>query len=326
MREISTGTTTPYDIAATAAMSQGVVLALPDACVVLADASAPMDAISREVQLDLGVTDGLLVVPQPVDEVVLLSQTCDLQETTERQYHCLVAPVIAADPAFVREVSRGHRPGFAALPWLGKDRVADLARITTLERAAVAERPVIAGPHSSQEQVDFSEAVSRFLTRTALPDEIVAVLRPFVKKMKAKAGKNSDEGRCVDRLLEVRIEADPDLNDDSPALTVLMLLSEHDLPSLAPGLTPDDERVDGLIQQGLEVVCREVLAASTDVARREAWTALAELWIQPAVEATETVLRVGSVNVEVLNEEELTYGRSRRSPILDLRYLSTRAA
>jgi hypothetical protein len=54
--------------------------------------------------------------------------------------------------------------------------------------------------------------------------------------------------------------------------------------------------------------------------------ALAECWIKPSVDLAPTVDGVGSVVISVLNGEELSYARSLNAPILDLRYLSSRAA
>ena len=54
--------------------------------------------------------------------------------------------------------------------------------------------------------------------------------------------------------------------------------------------------------------------------------ALAECWIKPSVDLAPTVPGVGTVEVSVLNGEELSYACSLNAPILDVRYLSTRAA
>ncbi len=326
MTKTAAGRALPLDIGALAAMIQGEVLDLADACVVLADAAAPMDELSLAVQQEIRVDTGLITVPHPVDQVAMLTQTCDLQETTDEEHHCQVAPVLTRHPTFVREASRGHRPGYAALPWIGDDRVVDLSRITTLERAVVVDKPTVGRPRTSQERLDFAEAVNRHLTRVALEPEIVAVLHPFLRKIKARAGKDGDEGRCLGHVEEFRLEADPGLDDPSPALTVLVVIREENLPRLPHGVTVNDQRVDAVIGSGIAGACRAILTAKTEMALREAWTALAELWIKPAVEAAENEPRVGSIFAEVVNEEELTYGRSRRSPVLDLRYLSTRPA
>lgn len=196
---------------AVSSLIQGEVLAVPDACIVVADAGSPLDERSALQKKESGLVDGLFVVPHEVDEVVVLSQTCDLQFTTATDYLCLLAPVVVVEPVLAREALRGHRPGLAALPWPGDDRVADLARITTVERSVIAGQSSVGKPQSAQERLDFAESVRRYLTRAALPDEIVTVLKPFLRRIQERNDKNSDEGRCLNLVLELRLSADPDL-------------------------------------------------------------------------------------------------------------------
>jgi hypothetical protein len=51
-------------------------------------------------------------------------------------------------------------------------------------------------------------------------------------------------------------------------------------------------------------------AGRDPVARREAWIALAERWVEPAEEALATEPSVGAVHVEVLNGKELDFERA----------------
>jgi hypothetical protein len=74
------------------------------------------------------------------------------------------------------------------------------------------------------------------------------------------------------------------------------------------------------------IAAEAVEGASNPASKREAWMALAACWIQPSQARIANFLGVGSVGVAVLNGEELTYARSLNAPILDVRYLSTRAA
>jgi hypothetical protein len=68
--------------------------------VVVADAAAPLSPEAIEVVTAEGIATGLITVPNSVDEVVLLTQTCDLQFTTPDEHRGLVAPVmrVQADP------------------------------------------------------------------------------------------------------------------------------------------------------------------------------------------------------------------------------------
>ena len=304
---------------------QGEVLAVPDACVVVADGSWPLSDLAA-AQAD-AEANGLIAVPHPVDLVVLLTQTCDLQRTYTDAYLCQVAPVVESDTTFATQVARGRRPGWVALPWLDAISVGDLSRITTLERSVLVGAESLGRPNTPAERLRFAESVSRHLTRVALPDTIVLALAPMLERMRDRHDRQSPEGQCISAVASIRLEAVPNMDADLPDLTVLVVLESEDLPSLAGDAETDDAEVDRLVAAGIEAAARAALAADDNVSLREAWQALAELWIQPAVEAAASPdSGVGSVEVEVLNGDELSFARSRNAPELDLAYLTTRAA
>jgi hypothetical protein len=299
---------------------------MADACVVLADAENPLSSDAARIAADDGVTSGLIVVPQPVDDVVLLTQTCDLQFTTADEHRCLVAPVVRVSGRMAREALRGRRPGLAGLPWVDDESVADLSRITAVERSMLIDAASRGRPRNPRERIHFADTVSRYLTRPALPDPINKVLSPFVQRIAEKHDRQSVEGRCAYAVSELRVEATPDLDADRPALNVLMVLEETELPRLPAGVVVDQERIDDLVAAGRTRAAEAVQFAIGPLDKREAWTALAECWIQPSVELVPQVAGVGSVGIDVINGEELSYARSLNAPVLDLRYLSTRAS
>ena len=94
--------------AAVSSFIQGEVLGVADACVVLAEAAAPLSPESARVAATEGMTTGLLAVPHAVDNIVLLTQTCDLQYTTAEEYLCQVAPVMRVTPQRAHEAWRGR--------------------------------------------------------------------------------------------------------------------------------------------------------------------------------------------------------------------------
>ena len=204
--------------AVVARLIQGEVLGAADACVVLAEASAPLSAEAVEVAANEGVGSGLIIVPHAVDDVVLLTHTCDLQRTTPEEHRCLLAPMIHMSEQFAYEALRGRRPGFAALPWIGPTAVADLSRVTTAERSVLVGAPSKGAPRSPEERLHFAETIGRYLARPALPDAVNDVLAPFVRRIAEKHDKQSPEGRCAHKAAELRIEATPDFDHRAPAL------------------------------------------------------------------------------------------------------------
>lgn len=312
--------------AVVSSLIQGEVLGARDACVVLAEASCPLSLEAAEVADSSGTDSGLIVVPHAVDDVVLLTQTCDLQFTTSREHRCLVAPVVPESEKIAYEALRGRRPGLAGLPWISSTVVADLSRITTVERSVLVDAISRGRPRNARERLHFAEAISRYLTRPALPDPVNKVLLPFVRRIAEKYDRQSPEGRCAHKVSELRVEATPDIDSPEPALNVLMILEEDELPRIPTGSDVDHDRIDGLIHAGQTSAAAAVHQAHDPVAKREAWIALAECWIKPSADVVSTIEGVGSVEISVMNGEELSYARSLSAPILDLRYLTTRAA
>jgi hypothetical protein len=306
---------------------QGEVLVVRDACVVVADAAWPMDQRSEAEAAAVGRT-GLVVVPHPTDLVVLLTQTCDLQQTHAQATLCQVALVVeGVEEAFAHQVARGRHPGWVSLPWHDPLSVGDLSRITTLQRSVIVGSEGRGRPRNPSERLCFAEAVSRHLTRIAFPDAVSRVLAPVLERMRERHDRHSPEGQCIAKVTTLRLEAAPDLDADVPDLTVLAILDAGELPSLPPHVAIRQGEVDALVARGKEAAARAVLDAVDARTRREAWQALAELWLRPAVAAAGVDNSgVGNLDVEVLNGDEFSFARSRNAPELDLAYLSTRAA
>jgi hypothetical protein len=119
---------------------------------VLAEAAAPLSAESARLAATEGMTSGLLVVPHAIDNVVLLTQTCDLQYTTAEEHRCLVAPVMRVTRQWAHEAWRGRRLGLAGLPWVDDSSVADLSRVTTIERSILLDAPSRGRPRTSRHE------------------------------------------------------------------------------------------------------------------------------------------------------------------------------
>lgn len=303
---------------------QGEVLDVADACVVLADPAWPLSDRAVEAADDQNGA-GIIVVPEPVDLVVLLTQTCDLQETSDEARLCQVAPVVDRGMTFAHEAQRGRRPGWAALPWHSDGGVADLANHQC--RAQSPGRSVVArSPSDSPRTAAFRRNRRPSFHRVALPDPVCLVLAPFLKRIKDKHDRSSDEGRCIAMIANLRIEATPDFDDADPALRLLVILEAPDLPPAPDDMGLDQGRIDGLVASGNAKVAKEALEATDPISRREAWTALAELWTAEARKLVETTAGVASLDVEVLSGDEMSFTRLRNAPELDLAYLSSRAA
>lgn len=302
---------------------QGEIFDLPDACVVLADPAWPLSDGAASIMAE---QDGaMVVVPEPTDEVVLITQTCDLQITDANNRLCQVGPVMDVGETFANEAQRGHRPGFAALPWYSLGKVADLSRITSLERSLLVGKKSLSRPRTASERLHFAETVSRHFTRIALPDPISDVVNRFLRRIRDKHDKNSYEGKCISLIANLRIEANPNLDSESPDLKILVILEASDLPPIPENEDLDDNHIDQLKSLDHEEIAKALFHTTDPKSQREAWTALAERWIESAVDLAEITNGVGSLEIEVLSGDDLSFTRQRNAPELDLAYLSTRA-
>jgi hypothetical protein len=306
------------------ALIQGEVLSLPDACVRLADGRWPLTAEAKSAADT--VRSDLLIVPVAVDFVAVLTQTCDLQRTTEEDAFCQVAPVLTVTEQMANEVARGWRPRYVAIPWFNASAVADLGRVTTVERSLLVDAQSVGRPGDPATRFHLAEMIGRHTSRAALPDSVSEAVRPILARMKSKNDKQSSEGRCVRLLASIRAEARPHFDAVPLDLTLLFVISEEDLPSLPASVEPDHANIDKLVLAGATAAADAVERATDALAARESWIALTEIWAREARIHSESSDDVSSVSAEVLNGEELSFARSRNAPELDLAYLSTRVA
>jgi hypothetical protein len=169
-----------------------------DAAVALSDAAAQ----SEEAGVQAFTSD--------VAGLVVVSQTCDIVRSCVTHPYVEVAPLVEVDEKRLLEVQRGRRPGRATLPSLAGARlVADLDRVMTLEKSVVATWTRTAGYVDDADGRRFAHALARKRVRFAFPDDFVAFARKLEERLKDKHDKDSDEGRGLRALREIRVQATP---------------------------------------------------------------------------------------------------------------------
>jgi hypothetical protein len=305
---------------------QGEVLeGLADSCVIVSDLEWPLcEASATMAEAEPG--GGTAVVSLSSDLVVLLTQTCDLQRTTPEAYFCQIARVVHKDEDFAKQAAHGHRPGWVDLPWHTPTSVVNLAETTTVERSLLVGATSVAQPTGTKARLHFGEMVSRHFTRFAFPDHVSDTMDPLMNHIDEKFEKGSPEGRCVAAVGTIRLEANPDFDSPCPDFLVIFVFKSEDLP----GLTPDQRRnldtraIDDFCSFGKGALATSLLNEIDPIKKREMWTALAELWVEPCHDVAERFDDVGDIDVLVLNDEEFSFGRSLNAPELDLAYLTSR--
>jgi hypothetical protein len=141
---------------------------------------------------------------------IVVTQTCDVVRSCAERFFIEVCPLVEVDDERLREIQRGRRPAYAFVPLLSARKlVADLDRVMTIEKPLVATWERTPGWSTDAEARAFALALSRKRARFAFPDDFTAFARKLQSRLADKHDKNTDEGRGLRALREIRVHASP---------------------------------------------------------------------------------------------------------------------
>lgn len=182
-----------------------------------ADLTRPhTEASVKEAKLLKEAGHVLSSAPSPVADVTVhgvavTSQTCDVvRDCVERPY-VVVSPLVRVESAeIVRDVQYWRRPRFGWIASIAGDLlVVDLDRAETVEKAVAAGWDRTPGWNRPEELRIFVKALERNVRRVAFSDGFLSATRKIVRHVKSNHGKDSAEGRLLERLQEIRVRASP---------------------------------------------------------------------------------------------------------------------
>ncbi len=210
--------------AALAEWRQGDLALEEDWFIHAADGSFPLTADSDEAE------DGLHALTTEVDGLVMISQTCDVVRGCLERPYVEVAPLVAISESELRTIARGRRPAFAIIPAV-EDRhlVANLDRVMTVEKSIVASWARTPGCPTDQSRRDFAKALVRKRARVAFPDDFEEVAGRLVARIQDKHDKNSEEGRALRALRQVRVRAAPSWDAEEVEVTFWFVPEDDDI-------------------------------------------------------------------------------------------------
>lgn len=222
------------DATVVATYLQGQVFEL-NSLPVLGSRTRSMHPVAKAAAETRAGTTPTLIVPVKVasGRVMLVTQTCDLQaRRTERgQTLAHVAPVVELEGENLRNARRDARPNYIAVPWLGDSWFADMDQIAAVDRGVLAEANVGPGPSESHRR-DLAYRLGRYFSRPALPDEVLAALKPLQKFAEAR---HSATVRVRDAVAQVRVFPNPGFDNDGPwSLRVTLVVDDEWLSDVEP--------------------------------------------------------------------------------------------
>jgi hypothetical protein len=184
---------------------QGDVVRGPIDFIHMGDPARPLTNLAEEAQ-----GDGPTVLVGEEVGLVVLTQTCDLVRTCVKQPFIEFAPIVEVDQDELRQIERGGLLKYAHIPVLQDERlVADLDRTMTVEKTIVVDWVRVPGCRNDAEARAFAEALRRKRGRFAFPDDFVEASQALQNRLKEKHDRQSDEGRALRALREIRVTAEP---------------------------------------------------------------------------------------------------------------------
>ena len=174
--------------------------------------------------------DSTMFAQEGVIGLTVVTQTCDIVRKCEEKPYVEVAPLCEAPSDKFGHIKKRLMPGYAAIPALeDKKIVADLDRTMTVEKPVLAKWSAekIRGCRSSDESISFAWALGRKRIRFPFPDNFIEVFNPFLKRIRDKHGKNTDEGKMLSEFKEILVRSAPDWSSQNSTITFLFLVDKE---------------------------------------------------------------------------------------------------
>lgn len=161
--------------------------------------------------------------------LVVVTQTCDVVRSCVTRPFIEVAPLMRVSEDDLHQVKRGRRPAHATLPVLEKELlVADLDRVMTVEKSVVATWKRTPGFTRDADGRAFAQALARKRVRFAFPDDFTALAKKLQARLADKHDKNTDEGRGLRALREIRVCASPSWDAASTEIFFWLIRDDAD--------------------------------------------------------------------------------------------------
>jgi len=187
------------------------------------DPAVPLTEASAAV-----CTQGVDLAESAVRGLVVLTQTCDIVRASRERPFLEVAPLVEVSAQVAHEIERGRRPVYAIVPALRTHGlVADLDRTMTVEKAVVAQWARIAGCRTDTEARRFALALVRKRARVAFPDDFTALVARLQARLLERHDKQSEEGRALRALREIRVRAAPSWEATTVEVTFWFIREEE---------------------------------------------------------------------------------------------------
>jgi hypothetical protein len=190
----------------------------------IGDPAEPLTDASAEA-----ADEGLQAVTSEVAGLAVVTQTCDVVRTCVTRPYVEVSPLVRVGADDLSAIQRGRRPALATLPALLASGLAvDLDRVMTVEKSVVASWTRTPGYIADVDARTFAQALARKRLRFAFPDDFTELAKKLHGRLADKHEKNTDEGRGLRALREIRVQATPSWDATTAALFFWFIRGDAD--------------------------------------------------------------------------------------------------
>ena len=163
-----------------------------------------------------------------VEGCVVISQTRDIVREIDILPNVTVCPLVKIDQQRRAEIEKGQAPRYGLVDGVPDDVVADFSRAMSVGKQLLVDWERQRGCDNEQKSMAFAQSLERFFGRFAFPDAFNDSLRPLRKAIYSKHAKNSDLGKALRSIREIRVFPHANWTDvESVPITFFILLEEE---------------------------------------------------------------------------------------------------
>jgi hypothetical protein len=281
------------------------------------------DLLPGITEIVVQTSSGPTVVRTPAG-VVILSQTCEIVRAQRLFVH--VAPRERPEGNAPSLARKGRMPRYVHLPRLGDNDFVELDRVFSIHKNVVAATDRMPTVQGHREAAIFGQAIGRYFSRFAYPDEVGEYLEPLAKHIMEKAAKpNSAEGKLIGEVVQLRLRSVNGWENAPYDLELVVIVNPTALP-LFPGdePAPFDEELNAWIYDGDTVlrtsheIASKLKNENDPVKRYALWQAIGDAWLTRCAPHAS----IADMTASIISADEFTFTMLDMSELLDLDYLS----
>ncbi len=182
----------------------------------------------------------------------VVSQTCDIVRDPNKSdiKNVSVCPLVKIISARLSDIEKGQAPRFGLLQAVPKNTVVDFSRVMSISKKLLVKWDRKRGCLSEKDQIEFAYSLKQFFGRYAFPDGFNDSLSSFQKAVKSKYAKDSDLGKTVRSIRELRVYPHSDWNNsECVPITFIVILEDDDVRELK-----DTNTISKLIKSKIDLI------------------------------------------------------------------------